>query len=243
MGFGFNASGFDDVYILTLPSFVWIKWYPTSPGPGNPHHSLTCNVVSGSQMLVIGGTFPLSQDCDVPEVWGTHNLNLGKDNPDGAKWYQYLPNITEYKVPSEIIAVVGGSAGGGATVLAPSAGWSNRDLPVYFTRQASIASRTPTRSLPSNSSTPTSPPPKKVSTGVIVGATIGSLAAVLIALLTGCCFFIRRKKQNAPRQSFQAPSELAATPLQSPYMEQKPETPGTYSLGSGKPPIPELQSP
>jgi hypothetical protein len=109
MGFPPNTTGFDDVYILTLPSFTWIKWYPTAPGPGSPHHTLTCNVVSGTQMLVIGGTFPASEACDAPEVWGTHNLNLGKIDPDQAMWSDFYPNLTEYKVPPEIVAVIGGS--------------------------------------------------------------------------------------------------------------------------------------
>ena len=103
-----NTTGFDDVYILTLPSFIWIKWFPTSPGVGKPHNSLTCNVVNGAQMLIIGGTFPLTDACDSPEVWGTHSLDLGKQNPGNAMWYDYRPNITSYVVPEEIISKVGG---------------------------------------------------------------------------------------------------------------------------------------
>lgn len=108
-GIGPNTTGFDDVYILTLPSFTWIKWWPTSPGVGNPHHSLTCNVIDGAQMLIIGGTFPLSENCDSPLTWGTHNLDLGQQNPAQAMWYDYQLNITSYIVPTGIISVVGGS--------------------------------------------------------------------------------------------------------------------------------------
>lgn len=108
-GFGANASGFDDVYILSLPSFTWIQWWPTSPGVGKPHHTLTCNVIDGAQMLIIGGTFPLSDACDSQSSWGTHNLDMGKQNPGNAMWYDYQPNITSYVVPEEIISVVGGS--------------------------------------------------------------------------------------------------------------------------------------
>jgi hypothetical protein len=86
----------------------WIKWYPTAPGTPYPHHSLSCNVVDGAQMLVMGGTFPNSTSCDVPSVFAFHNMDLGKDNPEGAKWALFSPNKTKYNVPSEIIAVVGG---------------------------------------------------------------------------------------------------------------------------------------
>jgi hypothetical protein len=59
-------------------------------------------------MLVMGGTFPNSTACDVPSVFAFHNMDLGKDNVDGAQWALFSPNKTTYKVPSEIIAVVGG---------------------------------------------------------------------------------------------------------------------------------------
>jgi len=106
LGFGANATGYDDVYILSLPSFTWIKWWEGSP-PGKPHHSLTCNVVNSGQMLIIGGSFPLSDNCDSPPTWGTHNLDLGKQT--GKMWNDYHLNITSYAVPSEIVSVVGGS--------------------------------------------------------------------------------------------------------------------------------------
>lgn len=107
-GFYDDINGFDDVYILTMPAFKWIKWYPTEPGRGHPHGSLSCNVVDGAQMLIIGGLFTETQECDAPEVWGTHNLDLGKSNTQESKWNLFQPNLTTYNVPSEIIAVVGG---------------------------------------------------------------------------------------------------------------------------------------
>src|SRR5271168_3052197 len=102
-----NTTGFDDVYILSLPSFIWIKWYPSSPGVGAPHNSLTCNVKNGAQMLVIGGTFPLTDACDVPSIYGMHSLDLGKQNPDKAMWAKYRNNLTSYVVPDEIFLKIG----------------------------------------------------------------------------------------------------------------------------------------
>lgn len=106
MGFGQNTSGFDDLYILSMPTFTWIKWWTGSDG-GNPHHSLSCNVVHNAQMLVVGGTFSLSNKCDSPTTWGTHNVDLGKVS--GRQWNDYKANLTSYVVPPEVIAVVGGS--------------------------------------------------------------------------------------------------------------------------------------
>ncbi|KAL9062554.1 MAG: hypothetical protein Q9157_008822 [Trypethelium eluteriae] len=196
---------FDDVYILTLPSFQWIKWYPTTPGPGRPHYDLTCNVIDGTQMLIIGGTFPLDNQCDAPNVYGTHNLNLGKNGPQNAQWDLFYPNITQYDVPSEIISVVGGSASGGATKKDPANGWDDRDLSVYFSRTPSFAARTATRPIPSstgvgsgssNSSSGSS------NTGAIVGGVVGGIAG--LALVIGFVWFCLRRRRRegvAPKKS------------------------------------------
>lgn len=102
-----NATGFDDVYILSLPSFKWVKYWEGDDG-GRPHHSLTCNVIhGGGQMLIIGGSFPLTDSCDSPSTWAVHNLDMGKQS--GHPWVEYRLNITTYVVPPEILKVVGGS--------------------------------------------------------------------------------------------------------------------------------------
>jgi hypothetical protein len=62
-------------------------------------------------MIIMGGSFPLETSpvqCDAPEVYGMHNLNLGAQNWEQKPWYQYLPNVTSYAVPSTIIDVIGG---------------------------------------------------------------------------------------------------------------------------------------
>lgn len=79
-GFGENLTGFDDVYVLSIPSFKWIKLYPPLNTVGRPHYDLTCSIVRNGQMIVIGGIFPLEPDagsCDAPEIAGVHNGNLG----------------------------------------------------------------------------------------------------------------------------------------------------------------------
>lgn len=183
---------------VTIPTFTWIKLYPTD---GNvtgqyPHHSLTCNIVNRGQMLVIGGTFPLSDDCDAAPQRGTHNLVLGQQaDPDANPWQLYSPDLTTYAVPDEIISVVGGQATGGATKTVPVGGFDNRDLDILMTKKASIAARTPTRPIPgaTGSSSPFSGG-SRLSTGAIIGIAVGGGVA-LIALLIGLCFFIRRHRR------------------------------------------------
>lgn len=197
-GFGANATGFDDLYILSLPSFTWIPWWESSGG-GQPHNSLTCNVVGG-KMLIIGGTFPLSTDCDSPLQWGTHNVDLGKVS--GSQWQVYWPNNeTTYVVPPEVIAVVGGSSLGGATATAPPTGFNTGagDLAVLFAEKAAVASRTPTRAIPGPTGAPGSGSPA-LGTGAIAGIAVGG-AVALIAITLGCCCFIRRhRSKNKPSE-------------------------------------------
>lgn len=59
-------------------------------------------------MLIIGGTFPNDQDCDTPNQYGTHNLNLGANGPLNSAWDLFYPNITTYQVPPAIIDKIGG---------------------------------------------------------------------------------------------------------------------------------------
>lgn len=196
------TAGYDDVYILSMPTFTWIKLYPTD---GNvtgqyPHHSLSCNVISGAQMLIIGGTFPLSDTCDAPVQWGTHNLDLGLQNAAKAPWQLFSPNLTSYVVPDPIINVVGGGPSGGATKTAPAAGFDAPDLRVLMTRKANIAARTPTRPIPTATNPAGSGPGgPSLGTNAIVGIAVGGAVALVLLLLAGYCLIRRhRRKRMGP---------------------------------------------
>ncbi|KAI9706253.1 MAG: hypothetical protein M1820_004828 [Bogoriella megaspora] len=237
---------FDDVYILTLPSFQWIKWYPTTPGPGRPHYDLTCNVVDGSQMLIIGGTFPLDDDCDSPNVYGTHNLNMGQNGPQNSTWDLFYPNITKYSVPPAIVSAVGGSASGGATNRTPTDDWNNRDLAVYFTRYPSFDARTATRPVPGATGAPDSKSGGSSNGGAIAGGVVGGVVG--LGLIIGIVWFcLRRRKQQggakkigvkrsktirAELDATAAPVEAGGTPLY--HRPSKPGSSRSYD-GAGSP--------
>jgi hypothetical protein len=187
-----NTSGFDDLYVLSIPTFTWIKLYPTDRnGTGDfPHHSMSCNVVSGAQMLIIGGTFPLSQDCDSPEQWGTHNNDMGKQNDRHSYWELFMPNKSSYAVPEEIVRVVGGGPAGAATLTTPAAGFGHNDLRVLMTRRATIPARTPTRQV-----SPSATPQSGLSIGAIAGIAVAG-GVLLLGLLAGCFCFYRRGRMS-----------------------------------------------
>jgi hypothetical protein len=109
-GFGAeDTNAFDDSYILTLPSFTWIKAFPTdnSTSPFG-HGGCSGNVINRDQMLIIGGWFPNTDQCDSPSGFGQHNMNLGYNGPQKTLWDKYDPKVSTYFVPTPVISVVGG---------------------------------------------------------------------------------------------------------------------------------------
>ncbi|KAM0334351.1 hypothetical protein ACHAQA_001376 [Verticillium albo-atrum] len=237
------GAGFDDLYVLSMPSFTWIKMYPATNATGDfPHHSLSCNMAPGSaQMLIIGGSFPTIQDCDAQTQWGTHNADLGRQNNNSSPWELYAPNKTSYAVPTDILSEIGGEATGGATKTAPVDGFDHRDLAVLMTRAADVAVRTPTRDVdPDSNDNKKSGPALPI--GAIVGIAVGGLV-VLAALLAGCCCIFRRRGEKRQKQFQAAPynapmSENAWSPAQttaftsspSPYVQvmARPQTVPPY---------------
>jgi hypothetical protein len=200
-----GSVGFDDIYILTLPTFTWIKMYPDGNSTGSyPHHSFSCNVVNEAQMFIHGGFFPLNDDCDVPDQWGLHDMSLGRQNKDKAPWMLYNPDLATYAVPTDIISVVGGNSKGGATKTAPSGGFDHQDLTALMTRTASAGTRTATRNVSGATATGDSDSDNKLPTGAIVGIAVGGAVVLIGVLLAGFCL-IRRRRSRRERVGSQQP--------------------------------------
>jgi hypothetical protein len=213
-----DGAGFGDVWILSIPSFRWIKvshntaahnnnfkdadnskqYYADGPDDPRPHHSLTCDVVANSQMIIMGGTFPNhTTECDVPTIYGQHGLDLGKTNKEKAKWARFDPNVTMYKIPDEIVTVIGGAPTGGATITAPKEGWAHRDLEAEFQRAYTPGTRSATRDLPvatANSISSKTPAHNKKS--VIGGAVGGVVGGLPITAGIGLWLHIRRSRKR-----------------------------------------------
>jgi hypothetical protein len=109
-GYGFGDTlAYDDAYILSIPSFTWIKAFPTDNSTGEyPHGGCSANVVNRDQMIIIGGWFPDTDQCDSPQVQGQHGMNLGYNGEKQALWDKYDPKLSTYFVPTPIISVIGG---------------------------------------------------------------------------------------------------------------------------------------
>ncbi|KAI0848366.1 hypothetical protein F5Y00DRAFT_92055 [Daldinia vernicosa] len=124
---------YDDVWILSLPSFMWMKVYSGTSEHGRAGHQ--CVMPYPDQMIVIGGRRantgsgpPLCLDGENPGILQVYNLteNQWMDSYDPTSW-------NYYGVPQMIHAMIGGDASGGATVTAPGpSGWEDPELGKVF---------------------------------------------------------------------------------------------------------------
>lgn len=68
----------------------------------------SCNIIYGSQMLVIGGIPENFQElaCDATEIKGQHGILLGEGG--NVAWQNLKPSVESYLVPDILTSVIGG---------------------------------------------------------------------------------------------------------------------------------------
>lgn len=190
---GLNAGDVpsDDVWILSIPSFRWIKAYTGTQTHGRSGHY--CVAPYPDKMLVIGGVYQNQANCVEGGIVQVFNLNTlqFQNTYDPETW-------TDYEVPSVVSKVIGGDGSGGST---STASWSNNALGGIFaqkyTRQ--VTQYYPYESNNSSSSTNgtagnSSP---NGSSGITKGAIIGiSVAAAIIVffILILAALLMRRRR-------------------------------------------------
>ncbi|TPX18930.1 uncharacterized protein E0L32_011408 [Thyridium curvatum] len=117
----------DEVWVLSLPSFVWKRISEGKPGHGRAGHK--CFLPYPDQLMVVGG-YPSksTSNCVDGGIIQFFNLNTNswQTSYDPATW-------SKYEVPEALYKVIGGSKTGAATMTTPTpSGWTNGDLSKVF---------------------------------------------------------------------------------------------------------------
>ncbi|KAK6533997.1 hypothetical protein TWF281_005337 [Arthrobotrys megalospora] len=226
-----SGPGFDDVYVLSLPSFVWTKFWPDTDINSRPHQSLTCNVIQNSQMLILGGFFPFRDECDAPDQVGIHNLNLSGSNIEQTIWADFKVGLDDYHVPTAVVDSLNLTNG------SPVVTFNHPDLKTLVNRAPS-ETRMPTRDV--------SPPTSGLSNHdrTIVLATTIPGGILILALLFFCIRWYR-----GPRAPKGATSRPRPPPVEDTYnynlntdIMQLPSSPVTQNPALALAPSPSIGS-
>lgn len=250
-----NTPGASDgyVYVLSLPSFRWIRVNEDSSL--RARHQ--CALIGKNTMLVVGGNHPNQQlqpigpsGCDTTNMFsqglGMFSLNEHAwsqqwDPSQGSLAYQVHPNIT---------SVIGGNQDGGATLQVPVGGFSQQELGNLLGAKV-ITSTTAPASSSQQSTT-------KSSSGLSTGAIVGIVVAVAVVVSTLALFLIlclmhRHRRRSSPPELVVAPpapvlrkaSELTEETVISPISLQLPAEISdggiaAHELGSTEKPLPHI---
>ncbi|KAF1969530.1 hypothetical protein BU23DRAFT_539447 [Bimuria novae-zelandiae CBS 107.79] len=183
---------YDDVVILSLPSFTWTVGWPMGESPRLGHN---CHRAGKRQMVTVGGNVS-NLPCDW-ELKGVAFLDLTT-----FEWgSKFISNQLDYQVPQKVWGVTNGTGEGKATVGEPKQGWTEKGLGEVFRKSRYTVPST--WNLPPDPTTQSNPTgeKKKSNVGAIAGGVVGGVAG--LALIAGLLFFLHRRRVKA-----RSPTEL-----------------------------------
>lgn len=186
----------DDVYVLSIPSFTWVKVYSGTSTHGRSGHK--CVKVYPDQMFVLGGIHQGDPTICLNAIVQVFNLNTlqFQTSYSPATW-------SEYNVPSLVTAQIGGNGKGGATKT--PANWTTSLAAVFQSKYPGTITTYYPYSAASNTTSPSPtivPSPSNSGGGSKIptwlGAVIGVLLGVLvIGLFLAVWFFCRRRPKRS----------------------------------------------
>lgn len=208
-----EQTQYDDMWILTIPSFTWIEvdTKGQSVPPARVGHS--CAMWDG-QIVVVGGYTGQDLGCDSGFYvfsasdlkWqNTFNVLSGgkiEDNPQNRQPAQIndptaLSGSYGYQVPDAVQAVIGGKGSGGATITAPAQAATQGPLatgkPITYTVTGTNGAVTTETGIPSGNNAPSVDHGPNVA-AIVAGVVAGCLA-ILAAYLGFCAWVYRRQLQ------------------------------------------------
>ena len=227
-----------NVYVLSIPSFKWIR--VTTDTDQRSRHQ--CHLTGKSQMIVVGGTRPVNDNIqpDGPSGCDTDpkfSQGLGIFSLNDHTWRtDYNPSdaLSAYKIHPTISNVIGGNANGGSTKQTPANGFSSKSLQrLLGVEDDANPVQKPTPTPTSTSSNTTSPvdtnnagpnvTPKKgngLSSSAIAGAVAGSItASAFLCILAFFLYRSRSRRRQQQRHLAQRQSDSQRPPLRRNFSE------------------------
>ena len=207
-----SQEQYDDMWILTIPSFTWISVDTSSQATPGGRSGHTCNIWN-SQMVVVGGYVGPDLACDSPGIYVFDTSKLSWENSyntlkggndlnqqsSQSKDPKGLSGSFGYAVPGSVQSIIGGNSQGAATVTKPAQTATDGPLATgqaityTITNSAGVVTTTAT---PSGGGSVTGTTEKKSSGPNVVAIVVGVIAgffALLAAYLGFCAYLYRRQ--------------------------------------------------
>ena len=115
-----NKRGYETVYVLTIPAFLWIKIVDKDnrenhlPGQNIGRHEHTCDLYGDRQMIVLGGELTFHEDSQNNVTCDTSHPAIRILDTTTFEWQRdFNPEPESYMVPDEVFNVIGGRSVGG----------------------------------------------------------------------------------------------------------------------------------
>jgi hypothetical protein len=208
-----SQKQYNDMWILSLPSFTWIEVDQSGQSVPYGRSGHTCNIWDG-QMVMVGGYIGQHISCESPGVyvfntssleWATsfNSISGGSDNGNpfsqqiaqiGADVSSGLEGSFGYSVPKPVYKAVGGGPSGGATITkpaqAPTGGPLATGTPVTYTLTNPDGSTVTSTAFPKSSSGGGG-----LNVAAIVAGTVAGVLALVAAYFAFCAFLYRKQVQ------------------------------------------------
>jgi hypothetical protein len=233
---------YDDVWVLSLPSFTWTQINNGTASHARAGHK--CFTPYPDQLMIIGGYTTLDKTTcleDGPIVM--FNLTSGE-------WMDsYDPTIYgDYGVPKKVQATIGGDASGGATATKPvPSGWATPALGKVFSTaydQKKIAAYWPYPAA-QTANPPSEPAPKPASKSGGLPSWVGPVLGVILGLIALTCvivlFCLWRRRKNLRSRSSTNTSEEAGRRIISWIRGQPPPNKAPTETTTEAPASPEMR--
>ncbi|KAI0893125.1 hypothetical protein F4806DRAFT_210603 [Annulohypoxylon nitens] len=236
----FKGQALNDVYVLSIPSFRWIKidnnhnpdLHGGSESPGRTRPK--CDIWNNTQLIISGGLVTLNTGSTTD--WTILNERCNHTYPPfkvlDTSTYTWRTNFDpslEYSVPDAVTAIIGGNSSGHATVRTPSQGWSSEDLNTIFSKTVprdtyTLVNKASNKSVNSTTTADPGDINDSLSQGAIAGIAIAVILGVIL-ILAGTLVWLDRRHTPIPKKMMETAKTMAIAHGQ----WQKPELEGTHN--------------